>query len=95
MGLGLAAELRFPMTALGLRPKNQTLIQTAEGFSGAMTSLRSVVLEPGWIAAVIATGHTGDELRFRCFGAKNIVDELNPAPAYELIGTAGSLPKIC
>lgn len=41
-----------------------------------MSSVRSVDLGSGLITKVITVGHSDGEFRFRCFGAKGVVDEL-------------------
>jgi hypothetical protein len=75
--VGSRIEISDDGTRFAANKLNKTLIQIVEAFAGAMTSLRAVVLAPGWITEVIGTTRTGDEFRFRVFGAKDIVDELN------------------
>jgi len=41
-----------------------------------MTAIRSVDIPGGWVTKIIAITHAGGEFRFRCFGARSVVDQL-------------------
>jgi hypothetical protein len=55
---------------------NQALNNNAAPVSIPMASIRSVSLGSGLITKIITVDHTGGAFRFRCFGAKGVVDEM-------------------
>jgi len=41
-----------------------------------LASIRSVTREFGWVTGIVVVRHTKGELRFRCFGAKQVAATL-------------------
>lgn len=77
---GLWVGGRIEMSDDGIRfgasKLNQALNNNAEPVVIPMTVIRSVELGSGLITKVITVSHDGGEFRFRCFGAKDVVDQL-------------------
>lgn len=56
---------------------NQALNDNAEPVWIPMASIRSVELGSGLITKVVTVDHADGDFRFRCFGAKGVVEELD------------------
>ena len=77
---GLWVGGRVEITDDGIRfaanKLNLALNENAEPVWGPMASIRSVELGSGLITKVVTVHYADGNFRFRCFGAKGVVDEM-------------------